>query len=142
MLGFLSFAFFLIGALLSYFIWIRPILRARPAFADFYARSESRWAAFVAKFNSIKTKLSATLLMIASGLVSLHDFIVPVVTGIDWTPLYEKVPAWIWPLISFALGALFLWLRTLTAKTQEKQLEAVAAGASVQESAVQAGLAP
>lgn len=142
MLGFLSALFFAVGLGLSYWLWIRPLLRARPAFADFYARTDSWWAAFWLKLTTIKTRLTAMSLMIASGLVALHDFVAPIFLGIDWTPLTSEVPAWAWPIASFALGALFLWLRNLTAKTQEKQIEAIASGATVEEAKVVAGLEP
>jgi hypothetical protein len=137
-----SYSFFAVGLLFSYWVWIHPLLRARPAFADFYARTDSIWAAFWLKINSIKTKLSAVLLMIASGLVSLHDFVAPIMLGIDWSPITSDVPSWVWPIGSFALGALFLWLRNLTAKTQEKEIDAIVAGATPAEAKVEAGLIP
>ncbi len=37
MAAFLQFAFFAAALVAAYFFWIRPILRSRPAFADFYA---------------------------------------------------------------------------------------------------------
>ncbi len=137
-----SYGFFVLGLILSYFVWIAPLLRARPAFADFYRYTDSFWKAAWLKLNSVKTKLSAKLLMIASGLVAVHDFLAPLIPGIDWTPLTAKVPAWVWPLASFGIGALFLWLRVLTAKTQEKQLDAIAAGATPMQAKVEAGLTP
>lgn len=141
-LSILSFSFFVIGFGLSYWMWIRPELRKRPQFADFYARTDSMWKAFWSKLNTIKTKLSAKLLMIGGGLVTIHDFLAPLIPGIDWTPLTAEVPAWVWPIASFALGALFLWLRNLTAQTQDKVVEEVAAGATVQEAKVVAGVEP
>ncbi len=140
MLNFLSLIFFITGFALAYWFWIRPLLAGRPSVADFYNRTESWWRAIGLKLTTIKTKLSAILLMTASGLVSLHDFLIPVITGIDWTAVTSKVPAWVWPLVSFAVGALFLWLRTLTGRTQDRALDAIAAGATVAEAKVQAGI--
>jgi hypothetical protein len=136
MLGFLSFAFFVVGFALAYWFWIRPMLRARPQFADFYERTDSVWAAAKLKFDTIKTRLSAIVLMVSSALVSLHDFVMPVVTGIDWTPVTANTPPWVWPIASFAVGALFLWLRNITAKRQDEVVQMVAAGASPAQAAV------
>lgn len=130
MLAFLSVLFFVIGFALAYSLWLRPLLRTRPRFAEFYDRSNSFLGALWAKLAFLKTRISAGLLMVASALLGVHDFIVPVVSTIDWTPLWEKVPPWSWPCISFAIGALFYWLRSVTAKQQEQIVAAVEAGAT------------
>ena len=135
-MAWLSLLFFLIGTALAYFLMIRPLLKARPQFSDFYARSDSFWAAMRMKLNTIKTKLAAMLLMAASALIELHDFILPAATGIDWTPITAQVPAAVWPFASLAIAALFYWLRKLTAQTQEVEVSAVAAGATPAQAAV------
>jgi hypothetical protein len=66
----------------------------------------------------------------ASLLITVHDFLLPIAMGVDWTPLTGQLPPWAWPIIIFVINALFFWLRKLTAKTQERQMAAVEAGAS------------
>lgn len=136
MLTFLSAGFFVLGFALAYFIWIKPLLRARPAFADFYARSDSFWKAAWAKFSTLKTKLAAIFLAVASALIELHDFLLPAVTGVDWTPVTTAVPPVVWPFVSFGIAALFYWLRTVTAKTQEQVVAAVERGMAPAEAAM------
>ncbi len=132
--NFLSFLFFIIGFVLAYRLWLAPLLRTRPSFAEFYRITDSFWHAVWLKVAFLKTKLAAAFLMIASALVTLHDFLWPhiltISQGIDWVPVTEKVPGWVWPIASFAIGGLFYWLRHITAKEQEQVVSAVAAGAT------------
>ena len=114
MAAFLQFTFFAAAVVAAYFFWIRPILRSRPAFADFYATAESFWAALRERFAGIKGKLAAAVGMAASAVVYLNDFLVPVATGIDWQPILTMLPDWAWPLILFGLFALIKWFRALT----------------------------
>jgi hypothetical protein len=56
--------------------------------AEYYIRVDSFWAAAVAaKLSGIRTKLLAGLLMLASFLVGMHDFLLPIAMGVDWSPL-------------------------------------------------------
>ncbi len=114
MAAFLQFAFFAAALVAAYFFWIRPILRSRPAFADFYAKAETFWEAVREWFAGIKGKLAAAVGMAASAVVYLHDFLVPVATGIDWQPILTMLPDWAWPLILFGAFALIKWFRALT----------------------------
>lgn len=132
----LSLLFFVVGIIAAYWFWLRPLFRSRPLFSTFYARADSFWAAVGMKINSLKTKLAAALAMIASVLLGLHDFIIPLTTGIDWTPVTSLVPAWVWPFVSFGFAALIWWFRSLTAQTQDIQIAAVAAGATPAEAVV------
>jgi hypothetical protein len=66
------------------------------------------------RFAGIKGKLAAALGMAASAVVYLHDFLVPVATGIDWQPIVSMLPDWAWPLILFGAFALIKWFRSLT----------------------------
>lgn len=138
----LSVGFFVVGIGLAYWFCVRPLLKGRPAFAEFYARTDSFFEAAWLKLLTVKTKLSAILLLVASALVELHDFLLPIATGIDWSPITGAVPGWVWPLVSFGIGALFLWLRNITAATQEKELVAVAAGATIEQAKIEVGTAP
>jgi hypothetical protein len=114
MVALLQFAFFAAALVAAYFYWIRPILKSRPAFAHFYAQEESFWEAVRERFAGIKGRLAAALGMAASAVVYLHDFLVPVATGIDWQPILSMLPDWAWPLILFGAFALIKWFRALT----------------------------
>jgi hypothetical protein len=114
MAAFLQFAFFAAAVMAAYFYWIRPILKSRPALAHFYAQEESFWEALRERFAGIKGKLAAALGMAASAVVYLHDFLMPVATGIDWQPIVSMLPDWAWPLILFGAFALIKWFRSLT----------------------------
>lgn len=142
MLTFLSILFFCGCAALAYWFWLRPLLATRPLFADFCASTDSFWAALTLKLNTIKTKLATGLGMIASAMIFFHDFVIPATTGINWTPVTEHVPSSVWPFLSFSYLALIFWFRQLTAKSQEVEISAVAAGATRQEAAVIAGKEP
>lgn len=114
MAALVQFAFFAAAIVAAYFYWIRPILRSRPAFAHFYAEAESFWQAVRERFAGLKGKLTAALGMAASAVVCLHDFLLPVATGIDWQPILSMLPDWAWPLILFGAFALLQWFRSLT----------------------------
>lgn len=124
-----AYLFLTVALFAAYWFLIRPLLKARPGFSDFYDKTESWWAALRMKLSSIKTKLLATSLIIANGFISLHDFLLPAMTGVDWTPLTQRVPSWALPLIAMVVGALFLWLRKITADAEAQKLVAVETGA-------------
>ena len=134
----LSVLFFGVGIILAYWFWIRPLLKDRPRFAEFYQRTDSFWTSVWMKLSTIKTRLASISLMIASALVSLHDVLIPLVTGIDWSPITATVPAWTWPVVSFGVGALFLWLRRVTAEAQEQKIVAIESGVITAEQAIKA----
>ena len=77
-------------------------------------QADSFWAAVRERFAGIKGKLAAAIGMAASAVVYLHDFLVPVATGIDWQPILSMLPDWAWPLILFGVFALIKWFRALT----------------------------
>jgi len=118
MLLFLSLAFFGTGFLVSYWLWLRPMLRSRPSLARFNAQSDTFWSAVRAKFLFIKTQIAAACLMIGGFLIAIHDFLIPLALNVDWSPVAASVPAWAWPVGLFALGALFAWLRNATVREQ------------------------
>ena len=114
MAALVQFAFFVAAVFTAYLFWIRPILRSRPALAQFYAKEEGFWQAVRARLAGIKGKLVAAVGMAASAVVYLHDFLVPVATGIDWQPILSLLPDWAWPLLLFGAFALIKWFRALT----------------------------
>jgi hypothetical protein len=114
MLTLLSVLFFLASAVVAYVAVIRPILRDRGYFTDFYTMADSFWHRLGRYLKGVRTRLAANLLMLASALISLHDFILPATVGIDWTPVYSLLPPWAWTAVFFLIAALFRWLRKLT----------------------------
>ena len=124
-MGFLSALFFLASFVLAYFVWIRPILRTRPACTSFYDRADTFWEAVWMKMRGIKTKLASALVMISSALVGLHDFVMPVLVGIEWDPVTRNVPAWVWPVAAFGIGLLFKYLRDVTERQHKEEKAAI-----------------
>ncbi len=112
-----------------YWFWIRPILKSRPAFAEFYAREDSVFAALREKLKGIKQKLSSVIVIAASAAVSGYDFITPIVSGVDVSSIAAQVPSWAWPLVLICITALFQFLRNLADSRHKEELAAAAAGA-------------
>lgn len=135
-MGWLSLLFFILGAAAFYWFFVRPELKKRPAFAEFYQKTDSFWVALGMKLNSLKTKLSGWFVVIAGALVELHDYVLPFVTGIDFGSVTDTVPMWVWPVLGTGLGVLFTWLNSVTKAKQERELSAVATGASIAEAKV------
>ena len=98
----LQIAFFVACVVTTYWFWIRPLLKKVPAFAHFYAVTGSFWAAVKLRFQGIKGAIATVLGMAVSAVVALHDDVMPYVAQVDWTPLTQKVPNWVWPIVTFA----------------------------------------
>ena len=112
-----------------YWFWIRPILKSRPAFAQFYAREESVFAALREKLKGIKQKLSSVIVIAASAAVSGYDFITPIVSGVDVSSIAAQVPSWAWPIVLIGITALFQFLRNLADSRHKEELAEVTASA-------------
>jgi hypothetical protein len=102
MLTVLELVFFVTSILAAYAFWLRPILRSRPSLEVFVDRTDSFWEAWCLKLQGIKQRLSGAILMTTSAIVAAHDFLLPYVLGVDWTPVTREVPSWAWPIIIFA----------------------------------------
>jgi hypothetical protein len=63
--------------------------------------------------------------MAASAVVYLHDFLLPVATGIDWQPILSMLPDWAWPLILFGAFALIKWFRALRTGVSQRRTDAM-----------------
>jgi hypothetical protein len=103
----------------TYFCWIRPVLRTRPELKHFYDTEENQLIAIQKKFQGIKQKLSSGIVIAASVAVSAYDFLAPIVNGVDAAEITNYVPRWAWPLILIATTALFQFLRNLSDKRNE-----------------------
>ncbi len=119
MLLFISIAATLVAV---YWFWIRPILKSRPAFREFYQEEENFFAALREKFAGIKQKLSSAIVIAASVLVSGYDFFAPIVSGVDVSSIAAQVPSWAWPLILIAVTAVLKYFRDLADKRHEIEL--------------------
>ena len=97
-----------------YWFWIEPILKSRPAVRDIYATEQNAFAALKEKLKGIKQKLSSVIVICASGAVTAYDFLNPIISGVDVTPLTSHVPTWAWPLVLISTTALFQFLRNLS----------------------------
>ncbi len=107
---------------MTYWFWIRPILKLRPAFRELYNKEASLSAALRTKLKGIKQKLSSAIVIAAGTAVSGYDFLAPIVNGIDVSLLSAKVPSWAWPLILISTTALFQFLRNVADKRHKAEL--------------------
>jgi hypothetical protein len=102
--------------------WVWRILRSRPSFHELYCKEATLHMALRKKFCGIKQKLSTVVVIAASSVVSLYDFFSPIVSGVDVTPLVQKVPSWAWPLVLIATTALLQYCRNLADKRHATEL--------------------
>ena len=109
-------------ALASYWFWIEPILKSRPAVRDIYAHDNTIFAALKEKLKGIKQKLSSVIVICASGAVTAYDFFNPIISGVDVTPLTAQLPSWAWPLVLISTTALFQFLRNLADARHKTEL--------------------
>ena len=109
-------------ALAISWFWIDPILKCRPAFRDIYAQERNFFAALKEKLQGIKQKLSSAVVICASGAVTAYDFINPIISGVDVTPLTSHVPSWAWPLVLISTTALIQFLRNLADSRHKAEL--------------------
>src|SRR3954469_16908470 len=114
-------------SLAIYVFWIRPILKLRPEFAEFYAREGSVFAALREKLKGIKQKLSSVIVIAASAAVSGYDFLTPIVSSVDVSSITAQVPSWAWPLVLICITALFQLLRNLADSRHKEELAQVTA---------------
>ncbi|MGJ4927142.1 hypothetical protein ACQR1I_03975 [Bradyrhizobium sp. HKCCYLS2038] len=120
-----AFALIAVAVITVCWFWIRPILRSRPALHELYRKEESLFAGVREKFAGIKQKLSTAVVISVSAAVSVYDFLGPVVSGVDVSPLAAQVPSWAWPLALIATTALFQFLRNLADHRHDAELDAV-----------------
>ena len=111
----------MIVALLIFFVLlsiylgiVRPLLKQQPALSAAFAAEASFWDKVQAKITGWRTKIAARLTIIAGFFVGFYDQALPYITGQDWTPLTQKVPAWALPVSMVGVGILFAWLRRIT----------------------------
>lgn len=111
-------AFFTVALVAAYFYFVRPVLRSRSRFKDFYAQTDSWLEALHLRFAGIKGKLATAISMAITAIIALHDFVLGNAIGIDWTPVRDLLPAWAWPFILLADFWLISKFRQMTDRRQ------------------------
>lgn len=101
--------------LLSIYLGIvRPLLKAQPQLSDAFKAEASFLDKARAKIVGWRTRIVARLVMIGGFFVGFYDQALPFITGQNWTPLTDKVPAWALPVGMVGVGLVFAWLRKIS----------------------------
>lgn len=118
MLTLLSWLLILAGLLLAYLLLVRPALRQRAALKPYFdqldAAEAGLWDRLTGYFRGLKTRLAAWFVVLAGLAVEAHDFILPVISGVDTTAITARIPQWAYPMVLIGLGVLFRYLRKVT----------------------------
>lgn len=103
-----------------YWIFVRPILRAQPSLATFWAQEDSFVAALKLKFAGAKQKLTTIAFLGAGVIVEAHDQLAPLASqaGVDVTQILPQIPAAAWPFITMGALALVQYFRTLSDRSK------------------------
>lgn len=100
-----------------YVFFVRPLLKINPKFRDLYAQEASVVGATRRKVRGIKQKLTSAFIYGVCSFITMYDSISPQLTGVDVTPLTNKitahVPQWAWPIIIIGFTALLSYFRIL-----------------------------
>jgi hypothetical protein len=72
------------------------------------------WSKLKSLFAHSKTILVARVYAIGGSAVAIHDVAAPYVSTTDITPISQKLPSWVWPLLVIGTGVTFEWLRRVT----------------------------
>ena len=99
---------------LIFFFIVLPILRKQPAMAAAFAAEATFGQKLQAKITGWKTYIAAWLTTIAGIIVGLYDQVLPLASGMDWTPITAKIPSWALPVGMVGIGLIFAWLRKAT----------------------------
>lgn len=127
MLTWLLVILIILTAAAAYAFWIRPVLRKRPAFAEYYAQEESWWAAARLKLSGMKQWLTTVFTIAAGFVVTAYDAIISLAqqTGFQWgnvQTITSKVPSWAWPIIGMALIGMVQWFREIGNRRAEEAI--------------------
>lgn len=114
-------AIFIAAVLVAAYIFlVRPILKQIPAAKATFTALDSWYTKITKTIKGLKTKLSAWLLIIAGAAVALHDSVMASISGVDVTPITNKIPHDLYPYIAIGVGALFRILRKVTTGPEAK----------------------
>lgn len=115
--------------IVSYLVWVRPLLKKNPKLTALFAAEDNYRAAWCAKFAGIKQRLLHAFLMLATAVVYMHDKIAPQLTGVDVTPIMTKieayVPSWGWPLIMIGVISLLDYFRKIADRETDAKIAAI-----------------
>lgn len=118
MLGWLLVILIILTAVATYAFWIRPVLKKRPDFAQYYAQEDNFWAAARLKLSGMKQWLTTVLTIAAGFVVTAYDAIISLAqqVGFQWgnvQTITSKVPQWAWPIIGMVLIGMVQWFREI-----------------------------
>jgi hypothetical protein len=82
------------------------------------------WSKVKGFFSHSKTIVVARAYAAVGSLVAIHDVVAPIVSTTDVTPIAQKLPNWVWPLLVIATGIIFEWLRHVTYQSLEDNRQA------------------
>lgn len=104
----------------AYFIFVRPVLRARPSLAEFWQEEDRFLEALRLKVAGLKAWLTTMLVIVAGVALELNDFIAPLAAqaGIDVHTLLPQIPASAWPFITIGLMLLLQYFRKIAGRRE------------------------
>lgn len=125
---------FIAALIVSYVMWIRPILHERPELKALYDVTDSYYYAFVLRFQGIKTKLVAGIGMAGSAIFTFWDLILPHVINlwssfepyayqIDLSPIIPEQYQKYLPLVMMVMFWLIGKFKTMADERAKEQLE-------------------
>lgn len=100
----------------TYVFWVRPLLRTRPTFKEFYDNEEGFFASIALKFAGLKQKLLTAVIVAVSAFVTAYDTVAPFLSGVQVQNLTDKIPQGWWPVILGMSALVLLWFRKLAEK--------------------------
>lgn len=106
----------------AYWWILRPVLRTRPELKSTYDTLDSFWARLNRRTRGWRTIILARSVQLGWFIVGLHDAVIPYLAGVDWTPITERVLAFIPPdmrtlalsIFGILCGAVVEWFRRIT----------------------------
>lgn len=110
----------LVAGLLAYLFVIRPVLRARPSLAEFWAQEDHFFEALRLKIAGLKAWLTTWIVGLAFVVLEANDMLAPVLasSGFDTHTLLPWVPAQAWPIVTVGLMLLLQYFRKIAARRQ------------------------
>ncbi len=103
----------LVAVVVVYVFVVRPYIREIPWCDPFFDWIEPIEAALWAKS---KTVFAARLVTGAGLLLSIHDFVLPVLLAVDLQPFVPSRYQPLYPVALAAIGPIFEWLRRVTSE--------------------------
>jgi len=118
-----------ITGLSIYVFWIRPLLRQRASFKEFYDQEDSLWVAIGLKTAGMKQHITVAVVGSIGFIIEAYDFIAPLISqaGVDVTKIAPMIPPEAWPLINLGVLALITYFRHVADKRAAEAIQTAAA---------------